>query len=130
MKLDYNCVRNIMLSIESLEQGQYLNEVNGSVFPLLKEYPAEKIAYTIERLVEAGYIPNYRVTHMPYDRIHYDIDSLTWEGHQYLDCIRNDDIWDKTSKKTSLLNSIPFKMIADIAKELIRAKLDGVELPG
>ena len=130
MKLDYDCVRNVMLSIESLEQGQYLNEINGSMFPLLKEYSNEKIAYTVERLLEAGYIPNRRITPLPYDRAHYEIDSLTWEGHQYLDCIRNDDIWDKTRKKTSLLNNIPFKMMAEIAKELIRAKLDGLGLPG
>jgi len=123
MKLDYNCVRNVMLSIESLEQGQFLNDANGSAFPLLKDYTADKIAYTVERLIEAGYIPNRRITTLPYGRIHYEIDSLTWEGHQYLDCIRNDDIWDKTRKKVSPFGGLPFTLMAEIAKGLIRFKL-------
>lgn len=123
MILDYDCVRDVMLSIEALEQGQYLNDTNSSVFPLLKEYPADKIAYTVERLVEAGYIPNKRITTPPYSRAHFEIDSLTWEGHQYLDCIRNDDVWDKTRKKVSPLGGLPFSIMAEIAKGFIRIKL-------
>ena len=127
MKLDYDCVRNIMLSIESLEQGQCLNDANCSAFPLLQKYSSEKVNYTIERLLEAGYIPNYRVTKLPYGGVYYDIDSLTWEGHQYLDCIRNNDVWDKTRKKVSLFDGVPFKIMIAIAKELISDKLG---LPG
>ena len=57
MKLDYDCVRNIMLTIESLENEEALTEENFKEFPLLKTYSIEKICYSVLRIREAGYIP-------------------------------------------------------------------------
>ena len=50
MKLDYNCVRNILLTVESLEYGETLCNKNFLSFELLKDYSKEQMEYTVLRL--------------------------------------------------------------------------------
>lgn len=62
MKLDYNCVRNILLTVESLKYGEILCVENYKSFELLEDYTKEQMEYTILRLDESGYIPQKSVT--------------------------------------------------------------------
>lgn len=125
MKLDYDCVRNILLTVESLECGKSLCRENYASFELLKNYDEERISYTVKRLVEAGYVPKTSVTEVIAGII-YSVDELTWDGHQYLDCIRDKEIWEKTRKKAAVFDSVPFKTLSEIALYVIRS---GVGLP-
>lgn len=123
MRLDYDCARNIMLTIESLESHQYLMTSNCNSFPLLEEYPADQIGYTVARLAEAGFIPNYGIVPLVQGNIHYEVNHLTWEGHQYLDCIRNKAPWEKSHLLTKFLDSVPFKVLCELALQDIRREL-------
>ena len=126
MKLDYECVRKILLTVESLEDRQALSFDTYKSFPLLSGYSAEQINYTIWRLYEAGFIPRNSVVELINRTIQYNIDALTWDGHQYLDCIRDENVWEQARKKTSVFDGAPLKVIADIALAIIRS---GVGLP-
>lgn len=122
MKLDYYCARNIMLTIEALDDNDALTEENCTNAPLLKAYPANQIHYTVERLIEASFIPNYCFVRL-INGATYKIDSLTWEGHQYLDCIRNDAPWEKSILQSKFFESVPFKILCELALQNIRLGL-------
>lgn len=120
MKLDYNCVRNILLTVESLKYGEKLCVENYKSFDLLKDYTKEQMEYTISRLNESGYVPKTSVTEV-IGGVVYGIDALTWEGHQYLDCIRDKNIWEKVLSKVSEV-SVPVSLIGELAINFLRLK--------
>lgn len=107
-RLDYDCVRNILLTAESLNYDEELYNDNFSKFPVLREYHPAKMEYTVKRLAEAGYIPQEPVMTMINGNVRYCIREMTWDGHQFLDYIRNNDVWDKTkSHLPSAMDSFP-----------------------
>jgi len=125
MRLDYDCVRNILLVVESLNYGEELHNDNFSKFPALREYHPGKMEYTVKRLAEAGYIPSEPVMTMVNGNIRYSISSMTWDGHQFLDYIRNNDVWNKTkSHLPSPVDSFPVKIIVAIAAKIIQNSID------
>lgn len=126
MKLDYECVRNILLTVESLENGEVLRADTYKSFPLLSDYSVEQMQYTIWRLHEAGFIPKDSLVPLIKGAMIYSVEALTWDGHQYLDCIRDDSVWTQIRKKASIFNGAPLKVLADVGLAIIRS---GVGLP-
>lgn len=125
MRLDYDCVRNILLSVESLGFDDALYNENFADFNLLREYHPQKMEYTVKRLAEAGFIPSEPVMTMVNGNIRYSISSLTWDGHQFLDYIRNEDVWNKTKKKVpSAIGGLPAKLIVAIAAKVIEHTIE------
>ena len=120
MKLDYECVRDILLTVESLGLNQVLCLDNYKTFPMISNYSAEQIQYTVSRLNEAGFFPKDSVIEV-IGGIILRIDALTWEGHQYLDCIRDENIWSQVQKKLVGSGGAPLKVIGEIAMTIIRS---------
>ena len=51
--------------------------------------------------------------------------SLTWQGHEFLDAIRNDTIWNKTKNVVAERGgAIPFELIKELAIKLARTAFD------
>lgn len=121
MKLDYECVRNILLTVESLEYDQMLTNVNYTQFSLLKDYSYENFCYTVERLKEAGFFPEDNIVEV-IRGVLIRIDALTWEGHQYLDCIRDKSIWEQAKKKVSIFGGAPLKILGEVAMVIMRSQ--------
>lgn len=125
MKLDYDCVRNILLTVESLNFNTQLNNDNAHFFPLLHEYHDDKLQYTIKRMAEAGFISNECVLTMVSGNVRYYISELSWDGHQFLDHIRDENVWQTTKSKTDkFLNSIPAKLLVAITAKIIQSQID------
>jgi hypothetical protein len=49
--------------------------------------------------------------------------GLTWEGHEFLDNVKSDDIWAKVKAQASTLPGIGLRMIATIAESEIKRHL-------
>lgn len=125
MRLDYDCVRNIMLSVETLGFDDEICNNNFASFDSLREYHPQKMEYTVKRMAEAGFIPSEPVMTMVNGNVIYRISELTWDGHQFLDYIRNADVWDKTKKQSpSALDSLPAKLIVAIAAKVIEHTIE------
>ena len=122
MKLDYECVRGILLTVESLEHNQMLTNSNYAQFSLLKDYSYETICYAVARLNVAGFFPKGNVIEV-INGILMRIDALTWEGHQYLDCIRDENIWKKAQKKVYGVGGAPLKILGEVAMMFIRSSV-------
>jgi hypothetical protein len=70
-------------------------------------------------LIEAGLV-NGEVNHTIGPEVKdFFVQRLTWEGHEFLDAIRSDTVWQKTKKAFSEQGvSMTFELVAHVAKEM------------
>lgn len=118
MKLNYDCVRDLLLYLENnLTYDNYVSIGNLK----LNNYSSDELTYTSEKLTEAGYI-NSIIGHSD-DYPVIIVKSITYNGHQYLDSIRNNTIWKETKSKLSKIGSFSFPIIQQLAISIAKAKL-------
>ena len=83
----------------------------------ITNHSLEEVAYHVTMLVEDGFVKGNVAGEMPV------ISKLTWQGHEFLDDIRDQDIWDKTKERAKGLASVGLTLIWEIAKAEIKMKL-------
>ena len=77
-----------------------------------------EIGYHLNLLIEAGYLKGRPgIEQIP------PINKLTWQGHEFLDNIRDPGIWNKTKARVSGLPGVAISIVAEIAKAEIKRKL-------
>ena len=122
MKLDLNCIRDTLITLENWLvlnddlEFVYLNldEIHKSSNML--KYSRAEITYTLVILKEAGFIEAI-IDYGSGGIDELDVIRLTYKGHQFLDTIRPQSVWDKiySVAEKANLKSIPAIMeIADI----------------
>lgn len=123
MKLNHECVRSIMLELEeklTLEQNLYLPQL--LELETSKKYGKDTSVYTVLKLIEADFINGSRK--FASDKIiHVGVSSITWDGHEFLDNIRDKNVWEKTKEKASGFNTISISILSGIAQSYISSKL-------
>lgn len=80
-------------------------------------------------LAEAGLIEAQDASHMQGRRI--IVLRMTWQGHEFLDRIRDPQIWAKTKEGAKRVGSFSLDVLSDIARGIIKKKisdLSGIEL--
>lgn len=117
MKRDMDLIRKILLKIE---------ESNGMFFvqgdPDNEDY--ERHCYHIELLKEAGFL-KANITKAD-GGIYYScsVTRLTWEGHEFLDNIRDNKVWEEVKNKISKASeSVSLSIISNIANTVIMSML-------
>ena len=126
MKLNYDCVRDVLLAVEKTET---IDE-NLSLTPLkvvklfdeLPEYKDNEILYTVEKLKEADYI-NAAISFAAGHYIDGFISSITYSGHEYLDNIRDPKVWRKVKNVLDKAGAITLPLISQAAQMLIGSQL-------
>ena len=117
MKLIHDCVRDVMLYVEeNLEYNRYLR--TDKMQENISKYSLNDINYTCKKLDEAGYL-----TSEQYLGGEMVVKSMTYNGHLFLDNIRDDGIWKETKSKVSKIASASLPIIQQVAVALITAKL-------
>ena len=113
MKRDMDLVRDILLLIESSES--YGFDWHEKEFaPLNKDYLV--VDYHIKIMVDGGLLECEK-TRYAYQR---DKLYITAKGHEFLDCIRNDDIWREVKERIAVVGGAPSDIIMLLANKLIR----------
>lgn len=112
-KRDMDLIRTIMLHVEALEPGHHLHE---SVVEAIAQAgtPADSINYHLILLRGAGYLdmsPNYT------------IGGLTWAGHDFLDAVRDPDVWAKTKERVLSVGAWTFDIVKDVAMSIVKDSL-------
>ncbi len=100
MKRNMDLVRSILLLIEASE-----TELWEAVpmNPLVEQgYSWDAIFYHVKLLSEAGLVEAKDNSTM--NGTHWDVKSLTWQGHDFLDAAKNESIWHK-GKEIVLTNT-------------------------
>jgi hypothetical protein len=123
MKRDMDLARKILLAVEARRLQELRSE------DLVTEgYESRTVAAHFELLQEAGLIDASLLRVESEGLIRGDALRLTWEGHEYLDTIRSNEIWEKTKTHvTKQGGSLSFELIKAVALGYLRAQLG---LPG
>lgn len=124
MKLNHDCVRDVMLSLEEkLEYGSYylisLADKESEF-----EYPIEDVLYSLEKLHEAGFIEANISKFLDGGRM-VRVFSISWYGHQFLDNIRPPTAWEKTKGILSRIGGGSLSVASDISGKVISELIKG-----
>lgn len=116
MKLNHDCVRSLLIHIEqNVHYGEYL-DVNQASFD---EFTEEELIYAADKLLEANYVDGEKHKYVCVDYPNITIKSITWEGHKFLDNIRDDGVWKKTKNILSKFSSASLSLTSNIAAQVI-----------
>lgn len=124
MKLNYDCVRDVLLYLEN-----NLSLNNSITFPsdikesLLLKYSKDDLLYTVKILLNKKLIlgdDNFNYATGIYTA---NIDSLSFDGHSFLDNIRDNQVWSKSKKILSAFKSVSIEIISQVATNVIYKKL-------
>lgn len=120
MRLNQNCIRDILLELEdTLDYDDHINLSTMSTFTSWKKYGEKDFLYTISKLSEAKYINE---SHQSADGIMYYelfIFSLTWNGHKFLDTIRDNEVWSTTKSILAKFSSVSITTIENVASNVL-----------
>ena len=128
MRLNYDCVRDVLLALEKLLQVEYdpdsecfntnsvnINEIYDAI--PVNNYSLEDVYYTIKNLDEAGYI-NAEPLYGDGTVIDYDVFDITFYGNEYINTIRPDEFWKKLRKALLKVGAFSLPIIANISTSL------------
>lgn len=124
MKLDIDCVRSLLMALEDVLQFDddlHVPSVNLSSilsYPTLKDFSRPDVAYATEKLKEADFIS---ATIQYGSLLIYDIrfHSITYAGHEFLEAIRPDTVWQETKSTLASIGTYSIKAASDIAKSVL-----------
>ena len=125
MKLNHDCVRDILLFIE--ENLKYHEEINQSTLvksSYFTKYNNSEVLYALELMVDEGFITCRKTASNAMGKVSYIIiTGLTWSGHELLDNIRNDTVWNAVKEKSKKVGKVSIKAMASAAATLATAML-------
>lgn len=102
MKLNYDCVRDVLLTIEEITglDDELSFETIGfyDIVSHLSQYDDKEIYYTILKLSEADYIKTEWLDDKQKNFNFYFVFDITFKGHEYLNSIRNQTVWNAIKK--------------------------------
>ncbi|MGI5873506.1 MAG: DUF2513 domain-containing protein [Bacillota bacterium] len=118
MKRDIDLLRDILLQIENAPAGKSIDDsdIAGS------EYDPDIIRYHIKLLYDAELIEGHEIPMAGSALPGYVISSLSSDGFDFLDAIREKTTWEKIKSKACAAGSLSLKAViaaADI-KDLLR----------
>lgn len=126
MKRHPDLEREILLIVEADEhEGSQLLDLSN-----IEGYSTQQVGYHVLLLHEAGLIEAINVSSMG-DRFDWIPERLTMRGHQYLETIRDPEIWRKTKEGAAKVGSYSIELLSALAKGFLRQqvkKLTGVEI--
>lgn len=123
MKLDQDCVRDLLLKMEehlTMNEQEHLSDFHQQY--LSDTYTFEQVLYTAARLYEARFIKGHPIE---FDAGLYDIvlETITYEGHQMLDNIRDPEVWQDTKNVTAKVAGASLSVLTEVAKTMVLKKL-------
>lgn len=126
MRRDMDLIRELLLKLEAISM------TPGSVVHMMpddEEIRVDGVApgaieYHAKLLLEAGLIDSGTSRAMR----GITFRSLTWAGHDFLDAIRDPEIWAKTKKGAAAAGGFTMDLLRDLAKGFIKRQVE--ELTG
>lgn len=118
MKLNPDCIRDILLLIEDqpFEQLLQFNDLQTQ----LNDYTYEELTYTCLKLNEAGLIKAVIANFDNHIHVEF-IQDLTFSGHEFLNNIQSDNVWNQTKDVLSKIGTTSVNSITFIANQVIAA---------
>ena len=115
MKRDYELVRKILLFLEEKSTPEAI------ACPMIEGYDDLTIKYHLLLLAQAQLIdfePEQTATGRIIRVVAF---NLSWQGHDFLDSVRNDAVWTKVKSQASEKGvSLPFEVLKSLAIEAVK----------
>lgn len=116
MKLEKELVRKILLKVEEFE-GEFYEGV-----PLEIDGATERqIGYHVMLLIEAGYLVGEDMSTL--DGVEWEAQRLTYAGHEFLDTIRDAEVWRRTKDAAVKVGGVSLQVMVEIGKAYARQVL-------
>lgn len=111
MKRDMDLIRALLTQIEDSDSVH------------LDTYTKEQILYHKNLLLEANLVHG-KTLHGDDQILVVMIDRLTWEGHEFLDAIRDENIWQQTKDSVEKISGAPIVIIKEVAINIARTTIN------
>jgi hypothetical protein len=121
MKRDFDLIRKLLMFFEDKPSSEHID------VPPIEGFDDLTIKYHLVLLHDAGFLRCEPVKSSSSDRVIYVIPfDLTWQGHEFLEKIRNETTWKKI-KETILSKGgfLAFNVINELATRLAMDKIIG-----
>ena len=122
MRLNHDYVRDILLFIESEltfdDNGKHQELMFGKLLvdDNFKKHDENELLYALELLIQEGYI---NCAKQPYfvrgSLMNATIIGLTWQGHQLLDNVRNNTVWNAVKNKAVKFGGFSLSVLSHAA---------------
>ncbi|MEI3172699.1 MAG: DUF2513 domain-containing protein [Lachnospiraceae bacterium] len=131
MKLKADCVRDVLLKLEDI----LLIDASFAFSPVdiptlcseLPQYEPEDIYYTVYQLNQGKYI-KAEITLLPSGGMRTSaIKTITWEGHEFIESIRPDTVWEEVKNTIQKIGALSVTSIAYLGKLFIETYISGMD---
>lgn len=126
MKLNSDCVRDTLLYIEeNIQMNEYNRIKEISLLSITKgmidKYEENDIAYTVFQLIDANFIKGNINTPGRNNKVVANIYDITWAGHDLLNSIRPQPVWNAVKQNASKLGIKSIRGLASLAGNIVNA---------
>lgn len=110
---DMDFIRDILRKIEDDPQADRRHDIP---YATPEDHTTAELVYHLELLLDAGFV-DANVSMLP-----PIVRGLTWNGHEFLANIKNDDIWEQTKQHFAGAAGVGLRVLADFAEKLVMKK--------
>lgn len=123
MKRDMSLIRSLLLKIEDIYEEDLIENMK------LEGYSDNEVIYHLEMMFSSNLIQEFEKNKYISGEVDYRVGGISWNGHDYLELIRNDEIWKKTMIEVKEKN-VPqnIKYIAEVAGTFVGNLINGINL--
>lgn len=123
MKRDLDLIRNLMVHLENnLEYGQHINNVSLCEVFQSEQNSLEKICYHLDLIKDASWINTAGNISLHGHKL-YEIMTITNNGHDFLDAVRDTKIWDKVKNKLSEIGGYTLPIVIELGKDYLKKQI-------
>lgn len=119
MKLNPDCVRDILLTVEDEVNERCTIILSPKNFPRLQKYSEFEVYYHARQCDWCGFLYGAKDCYGEY----FIVQDLTPAGHEFLANVRGESVWNKTKKTAATVGSYSLKALAQIAAGLVQAAI-------
>lgn len=124
MKRDLDLIREIMLVLEDkMEYGKNFKSAQFIEIMQDKTLSVEKLAYHLGLLVECGFLKAKEYKYISGEPTDYLINTITSQGQDFIDTIRQDTTWNKIKEKASSIGGFTLPLLVDIGTEYLKKQI-------
>lgn len=125
MKLNVDCMRDILLTMENYNYGE-VSDIE-KLHAALPNYTEEEISYACLKMDEAGFINILSAEVMgSFIPTVVQVTEITYNGHQFLENIRQQNIWNKTKETAKKLGSLSIPVLQEISQKIIFSMINNL----
>jgi hypothetical protein len=122
MTRDMDLIRELLLRLEAfpLRLGGIVHIPLDDEVLAVPGYDPAQIDYHLSLIREAGFIDDGGVR----PAVGLGFRRLTWAGHDFLDSVRDPEVWAKTKKGAIAAGGFTFDLLKDLAKGFLKKQIE------